>query len=80
MKEIKRTYDDLVLQISDACEVIQEKNIKISELEEINYEMLKELVKIYTTIYNTQCEAYWMPIKTVIEKATGQTIEEVLKR
>jgi hypothetical protein len=41
-------------------------------------EMLNELIKIYTTMYMTQRECYWMPIKDVIEKATGMSIEEVI--
>lgn len=41
-------------------------------------EMLKELIKIYTTMYMTQKECYWMPIKLVIEKATGMSVEEGL--
>ena len=41
-------------------------------------DMLAELIKIYETIYNTQHEEYWMPIKLVIERATGLSIEEVL--
>ena len=43
-------------------------------------EMLEELIKIYTTMYMTQKECYWMPIKLVIEKATGMSIEEVLSQ
>jgi len=42
-------------------------------------EMISELIKIFNTLYNTQPECYWMPIKDVIEKATGMSIEEVLK-
>jgi hypothetical protein len=42
-------------------------------------EMLNELIKIYTTMYMTQRECYWMPIKDVIEKATGMSIDEILK-
>jgi hypothetical protein len=41
-------------------------------------EMLNELIKIYTTMYMTQRECYWMPIKDVIEKATGMSIDEVI--
>lgn len=41
-------------------------------------DLLNELIKIYNTMYMTQHECYWMPIKNIIEKATGSTIEEVL--
>lgn len=43
-------------------------------------EMLEQLIKIFTTMQNVQQECYWMPIKQVIEKATGMSIEEVLSQ
>ena len=41
-------------------------------------EMLEQLIKIYNSMYMTQHESYWMPIKIVIETATGKSIDEVL--
>lgn len=41
--------------------------------------MLFELLKICRTVYMTQDESYWKPIKEVIERVTGRPIDEVMK-
>jgi hypothetical protein len=51
----------------------------IQELEQENKKMLDELIKLYDTVFNTQHECYWQPMKEIIESVTGKTIEEVIK-